>query len=244
MNKLLIIGNWKMNKTYSQTLDFLNKFETLYKQKKDFVANNVTFAIASPFVNLSAFKQNKVTALNLAAQDVSKHEKGAYTGEVAANMLVDLNVKYVILGHSERRTYHNECNKTVYAKAKLALAQGLTPVICVGETLEEYEQGLTKEVVRKQVEGSVNDLDLSKIVVAYEPVWAIGTGKVATAAIAQEVCEFIHQITSNDLVVQYGGSVSPQNIIELAAQKDINGFLVGGASLEPESFLQLLTLGK
>ncbi|WP_117275419.1 triose-phosphate isomerase [Mycoplasmopsis edwardii] len=244
MKNKVIVGNWKMNKTYSETVDFLEKFETIYKSKKDLVISDLAFGIAVPFANLSAFKANKVKELKLSAQDMSKHVKGAYTGEVSVEMLKDLAVDYVVLGHSERRTYHNETNELVYEKAKLALENGITPIICVGETLEEYEKGITKDVVKFQIENSLKDLDHSKVVVAYEPVWAIGTGKVATPEIAQDICAYIHNITSDKLVVQYGGSVSPKNIAELSSQKDINGFLVGGASLEPESFMQLLTLGK
>ncbi|EIE42314.1 triosephosphate isomerase [Mycoplasmopsis canis UFG1] len=244
MKKQVIIGNWKMNKNFNETLSFLSDFSNLFNEKRDLIESGIKFGIAAPFTNLAAFKENKVKELKLAAQDMSKQVKGAYTGEVSVEMLKDLDVQYVILGHSERRAYHNESNELVYEKAKLALSNGLTPVICVGETLEEYEKGITKKVVEEQIKGSLNDLDHSKVIIAYEPVWAIGTGKVATPEIAQEVCKFIHEITSSDLVVQYGGSVSPKNIAELSSQKDINGFLVGGASLEPESFVQLLTLGK
>lgn len=244
MNKKIIIGNWKMNKTFTETVEFLDKFSKIYREKSDLIASNLNFGIAMPYTNLAAFKQNKVSDLKLSAQDVSMHNKGAYTGEVSISMLKDLDVQYVVLGHSERRTYHKETNELVNNKAKIALENGITPIICVGETLQEYEKGLTKEVVKEQIEGSLKDLDLTKIILAYEPIWAIGTGKVATPEIAQDICEYIHSITSDDLIVQYGGSVSPKNIAELYQQKDIDGFLVGGASLEPDSFMQLLTLGK
>ncbi|WP_036452962.1 triose-phosphate isomerase [Mycoplasma buteonis] len=244
MKKLVIIGNWKMNKTFSETQSFLKDFAELYKTQKDKVVKGVKFAIAAPFANLAAFKSSKYKALQLAAQNMSNKEAGAYTGETSPKMLLDLNVKYVILGHSERRMYYGETDQFIYEKAKLAIENGITPVICVGETLEQYEAGKTKEVVKAQLQESVKDLDLSKIIVAYEPIWAIGTGKVATPEIAQDVCEFIHKSTSKKLVVQYGGSVSPKNIEELANQKDIDGFLVGGASLEADSFIKLLTLGK
>ncbi|TDV24255.1 triosephosphate isomerase [Mycoplasmopsis mustelae] len=244
MNKKLIIGNWKMNKTFSETQAFLKEFAIEFQQKQHLVTSNVEFAIAMPFVNLAAFQSNRVEKLYLAAQDVSAHVSGAYTGEVSADMLKELNAKFVILGHSERRSYHKETDELVNTKAKLVLEKGLTPVICVGETLQEYEQGLTKEVVKKQILGSLKGLDFTKIVVAYEPIWAIGTGKVATPQIAQDVCAYIHQLTSDSLVVQYGGSVSPDNILELSNQKDINGFLVGGASLQVDSFIKLLTLKK
>ncbi|VEU70373.1 triose-phosphate isomerase [Mycoplasmopsis glycophila] len=244
MKKMVIIGNWKMNKTFSETEEFLTKFHNEYNLNKSKLIENVDFAIAAPFTNLAAFKSNQVANLKLAAQNMSNKTQGAFTGEISPAMLLDLNVKYVILGHSERREYYGETNEFVYEKAKLALENNLIPVICVGETLAQYEAGQTKQVVKEQIEKSVNDLDLSKIIVAYEPIWAIGTGKVATPEIAQEVCEYIHEITSKELVVQYGGSVSPKNIEELSKQKDIDGFLVGGASLEAESFVKLLTLGK
>ncbi|MBN4083553.1 triose-phosphate isomerase [Mycoplasma sp. CSL10137] len=244
MKELIIIGNWKMNKNFSETEKFISDFSKEYQSKKDLIYKNVKFGVGVPSVNLSAFRLNKVTDLKLAAQNVSDKPKGAYTGEVSTSMLNDLNVDYVILGHSERRTYYHETNEEVYAKAKATIEAGMTPIICVGETLEEYEKGLTKEVVKNQIEKSVADLDYTKVVVAYEPIWAIGTGKVATPEIAQDVCAYIHSITSNDLKVQYGGSVNPNNINELSSQKDIDGFLVGGASLEVESFVKLLTLGK
>lgn len=244
MKKLVIIGNWKMNKTFTDTQTFLNELDVQLQLKEDKLVDNVTYGIASPYTNLAAFRDYKNTNLHLAAQDVSVHEKGAYTGEVSADMLKDLNVKYVVLGHSERRSYHNESSELVNQKAKVVLEKGMTPVICVGETLEEYEQGITKEVIKKQVEESLKDLNLSKIVLAYEPIWAIGTGKVATPEIAQDVCEYIRSLTSDKLVIQYGGSVSPTNIESLASQKDIDGFLVGGASLEASNFVKLLTLGK
>ncbi|WP_041594083.1 triose-phosphate isomerase [Mycoplasma crocodyli] len=244
MKKLVIIGNWKMNKTFDETINFMDNFAELYEAKKNKIHENIQFAVALPFTNLAAFKANKVKYLNLGAQDVSQHLKGAYTGDVSISMLKNLDVNYVILGHSERRTYHQETNQLVNEKAKVVLENGLVPVICVGETLAEYEAGKTKEVVKKQVLESLKDLDLNKVILAYEPIWAIGTGKVATAETAQEVCEFIKSITSDKLVIQYGGSVNPKNINELSSQKDIDGFLVGGASLEADSFISLLTLGK
>ncbi|QZE12650.1 triose-phosphate isomerase [Mycoplasma sp. Ms02] len=244
MKRTVIIGNWKMNKTYSDTKAFLNDFAVKYEAQKDLVDSAVEFGVAVPYTNLAAFQDNKVSALSLGAQDMSLHEKGAYTGEVAVSMLKDLGTKYVVLGHSERRTYHNETDEQVNAKAKLALANGLVPVVCVGETLEQYEAGKTKEVVKEQTLASLKDLDLTKVIVAYEPVWAIGTGKVATPEIAQDICSYVKEITSQDLVVQYGGSVNPANIAELHSQASIDGFLVGGASLEVDSFMSLLKLGK
>ncbi|WP_025755148.1 triose-phosphate isomerase [Mycoplasmopsis cricetuli] len=244
MNKLIIIGNWKMNKTFTETKNFIHEFSHLFKKYQTKITSNIEFGIAVPSINLAAFQSNEIKQLGVAAQNVSKHIKGAYTGEVSIDMLKDLNVKYVILGHSERRMYHQENDFNVNLKAKLALEKNITPIICVGETLEQYEQGITKKIIEKQIKDSLKDLPLDKIIVAYEPVWAIGTGKVATPEIAQEICEFIHKITNKNLIVQYGGSVSPTNIELLSKQNDINGFLVGGASLEASSFIQLLTLGQ
>ncbi|QDY87993.1 triose-phosphate isomerase [Mycoplasma anserisalpingitidis] len=244
MKNTIIIGNWKMNKTYSESVKYVEDFEKLYKQNSNKIIPNLTFGVAVPFTSLAVSKLNKVNELNFGAQDMALHEKGAYTSEVSSDMIVDLGAKYVILGHSEVRSYHCETDEIVNQKAKLAIAKGLTPIVCVGETLEEYESGRTKEVVAQQLALSLKDLDLSKIVLAYEPIWAIGTGKVATPEIAEDVCKFIKEKTSKDLIVQYGGSVSPKNIKELHDQPSIDGFLVGGASLEPESFLALLTLGK
>ncbi|RIV16260.1 triose-phosphate isomerase [Mycoplasmopsis gallopavonis] len=244
MKNKVIIGNWKMNKTFSESVLFLQDLAACHDQNKDKIAENIKYAIAAPFTNLSAFSLNQVPHLEVAAQNMSNKEAGAYTGEIAPNMLVEMGVKYVVLGHSERREYYHESNQFVYEKAKLALEYNLIPVICVGETLEEYEAGKTKEVVKKQIEESVKDLDYTRIIVAYEPIWAIGTGKVATPEIAEEVCKYIHELTSNDLIVQYGGSVNPKNIAELSQMPNIDGFLVGGASLEAESFIKLLTLGK
>ncbi|UUM19914.1 MULTISPECIES: triose-phosphate isomerase [unclassified Mycoplasma] len=243
MKKTVIIGNWKMNKTATQTQEFLNQLSIHLKENENKILSNLDYAIAAPFTNLSVFSGNK-TNLKIAAQDVSEHISGAFTGEISADMLKDLNVSYVVIGHSERRMYHKESDQLVNAKAKIALEKGIIPVICVGETLEQYEQGITKDIIKNQIQNSLADLDLSKIIVAYEPIWAIGTGKVATPQVAQEVCEFIRLITSPDLIIQYGGSVSPSNIQDLHSQKDINGFLVGGASLEASSFVKLLTLGK
>ncbi|WGI36851.1 triose-phosphate isomerase [Mesomycoplasma lagogenitalium] len=243
MKKLTIIGNWKMNKNSQETKEFLDVFNTEYLNNKEKISDSIVFGIAAPFTNLYLF--NKNDKLKSVAQNFSNFSSGAYTGEISASMLKDLNVSMVVLGHSERRQYFYETDETVNLKTHQALKEGITPIVCVGETLEEYEAGKTKEVILKQLKGSLKDVnDFSKIIIAYEPVWAIGTGKTATAEIAQDVCEFIRKNTAANVTIQYGGSVSPANIQELMNQKDIDGALVGGASLKPESFIKLLTLNK
>ncbi|UBX98484.1 triose-phosphate isomerase [Mycoplasmopsis synoviae] len=239
MNKKLIVGNWKMNSTFSTTKEFLKEFQSLYSLNSKTYNQKAIFAVATPFTNLAALKDNDLN-LKLVAQNMSFYEKGAYTGEVSADMLLDLNVSYVILGHSEQRQYHAETDENVNKKARLALEKNLTPIVCVGETLEEYLAGKTKEVVKAQLAASLKDLDVTKVIVAYEPIWAIGTGKVATAQIAQDVCKYIKELTSKQTVVQYGGSVNAKNIFDLSSQEDIDGFLVGGASLKATDFSDLM----
>lgn len=238
---MVIIGNFKMNKTASETKDFIKELEANIVANSDKISSDVEYAIAAPFVNIFAFQGSKIP---VGAQNVSHHSQGAYTGEISVSMLKDLGVKYVILGHSERRQYHYESDSLINAKARKVIEAGMIPVVCVGETLDEYESGATNEVVLEQLESSLEDLDLSKIIIAYEPIWAIGTGKVATPEVANNVCKFIREKTAKDIVIQYGGSVNPSNVAELASQPDIDGFLVGGASLKPNDFTQLLTLGK
>ncbi|WP_129719680.1 triose-phosphate isomerase [Mesomycoplasma neurolyticum] len=241
MKKLFIIGNWKMNKTILETEDFIHEFKTLYQKNKNKI-NNVDFAIAAPFTKLFLFKNHNI---DFAAQNMSQFEKGAYTGEISPLMIKDLNAKYVILGHSERREYFNESDEIVNQKLHLALKHGVIPIVCIGETLKQYEAKQTKEVILKQIQKSLKDVkDFSKIIIAYEPIWAIGTGKTSTVEYAQEICEFIRKNTSKNVIIQYGGSVNPNNIENLMSQKDIDGALVGGASLEAQSFIKLLTLNK
>ncbi len=237
MRKKIIIGNWKMNKVSKEVKSF---FKDMNK-KPITVAKNTLFGVAVPSCYLQlALEERKNKKCIIAAQDVSAHLSGAYTGENSILMLKDLGVSHVIIGHSERRTYHHETNEIVNAKAKVILEHGLTPIICVGETLEEYETKKSKKVIEKQVKECTKGLDLSKIVIAYEPVWAIGTGKVATTSYAQTMCALIRKLTSEKTLIQYGGSVTHDSIKELLSQPDIDGALVGGASLKIESFLQLI----
>ncbi len=237
MRKIIIIGNWKMNKDKKETEAFLNEFST-----KSFESNdNTIYGIAVPSINIETFSKLKTKDMKISSQDISQFESGAYTGEVSSMMLKSFDVSYAVVGHSERRTYHGETNEVVNAKSIIALKNGIVPIICVGETLEQYENGESKSVVKEQITNSLKGLDFSKIVVAYEPVWAIGTGKTATFEYAQEICQYIRSLTSNDLLIQYGGSVNGANVKELLNQPDIDGALVGGASLEVDSFISLIS---
>lgn len=238
MRKVIIVGNWKMNKNKEETEKFLKDFST-----KTFETNEKTiYGIAVPSINIDVFSKLKTKNMEISSQDISQFELGAYTGEISPLMLKSYDVKFAVIGHSERRMYHKETNEVVNAKAVSALNNGITPIICVGETLEQYEAGKSKDIVKEQIENSLKGLDFSKIVVAYEPVWAIGTGKTATFEYAQEICKYIRSLTKSDnLLIQYGGSVNGENIKQLLEQPDIDGALVGGASLEVDSFISLIS---
>ncbi|WP_277284510.1 triose-phosphate isomerase [Sneathia sanguinegens] len=250
MRKIIIAGNWKMNKTCTETREF---FESLLP-KIEGLSRNVVVGV--PFTSLQeAVKLTKGSIVKIAAQNMNPNEKGAYTGEVSPLMLKDLGVEYVILGHSERRAYYHETNEFINEKVKSALKHDLKPILCIGEKLEDRENGTTTEVVKEQlVEGlkGVSKEDITKVVIAYEPIWAIGTGKTATPEIAQEVHSFIRNLLTSlytkelaeEVTVQYGGSMKPSNVVDLLKQKDIDGGLIGGASLEPESFVELIKAGK
>ncbi len=236
MRKQIIIGNWKMNKTADETKRFFEELNSIHFAPKE----NLIYGIAVPFPNLALAAILKKGDLVLSSQDVSKFEKGAHTGEVSCSMLKSYDVTYAIIGHSERRMFNHESNQLINEKVKMALMHGITPIICVGETLEEYEQGKSKEVVKKQITECINDIDTREIVIAYEPVWAIGTGKTATIEYAQEMCAFIRQFVTQETLIQYGGSVTPATINDLLSQPDVDGALVGGASLESQSFVDLI----
>lgn len=239
MRKPIIIGNWKMNMGISEGLDFLKKLE-----KVDF---SIEVGLGIQAISLISMKQqsNKVF---IGAQNVHEQKNGAYTGEISCDLLKEANIDFAIIGHSERRQYYNETDNCINKKAQLLLQDNILPVICVGETLVQYEASQTKEVVEKQIEITCKDLDVSKCVIAYEPVWAIGTGKSATFEIAQNICSIIRnklatmytQELADKVRIQYGGSVNENNISELMACPDIDGALVGGASLKIESFMQLV----
>ncbi|MEQ1883879.1 MAG: triose-phosphate isomerase [Bryobacteraceae bacterium] len=243
----LMAGNWKMYKTAGQTTEFFQKFLPLIGDAK-----GVEVVIGAPFVNLpAAVASAQGSTVGIGAQDVFWLKEGAYTGEVSAPMIADIGCKYVIIGHSERRQYFGETDETVLKKTVAALESGLTPIVCVGEKLEEREANQTEAVLATQFTNGISGLDaaqFARIVIAYEPVWAIGTGKTATPEIAQAAHAFLRsQIgaaydanAAGACRLLYGGSVKPDNVKGLMAQEDIDGALVGGASLDPASFASIV----
>jgi triosephosphate isomerase len=240
MRRKLVVGNWKMNGSLAAN-------EALLSGIVAGLNGGADAAVCAPAPYLAQCqKQLAGTPVAWGAQDVSQHEGGAYTGEVAAAMLADLACTYVIVGHSERRAYHGESNELVAKKAVAAVKRGLTPIVCVGETLEQREAGRTAVVVEAQlgaVLAALEPADVAKIVLAYEPVWAIGTGKTATPEMAQEVhAQLRAQLGGDGAVVRilYGGSMKPDNAKELMAQPDIDGGLIGGASLKAADFLGIV----
>ncbi|MFD2171926.1 triose-phosphate isomerase [Tumebacillus lipolyticus] len=247
MRKPILAGNWKMFKTVTQAQSFVEHLQELNE-----VPAEVEAVICAPFTSLLALHLAlKDSPIRLAAQNVHQAEEGAFTGEVSALMLKDVGCSYVIIGHSERRQYFGETDESVNQKVQAALAHGLLPIICVGEDLDQRNQGITKQLVESQVRAALAGVkpdDVSRLVIAYEPIWAIGTGQTATAQDANEVCAHIRQVVGDlcgaeqakRVRIQYGGSVKPENIEELMAQPDIDGALVGGASLNPGSFASLL----
>lgn len=250
MRKKIIAGNWKMNKTPSEA-------EALVKA----IAEKVSGAACDVVVCPTAVCLDRVTKaaegtnVCVGAQNVHFEESGAFTGEIAGNMLSEIGVKYVIIGHSERRQYFGETDETVNKRTLRAIAAGLTPIICVGETLTEREQGIMEETVRRQTKIAFLGIDktaASETVIAYEPVWAIGTGKTATAEQAEEVCAIIRDTikglydtdTAEKIRIQYGGSMNASNAAELLSKPDIDGGLIGGASLKPDDFAVIVEAAK
>ena len=251
MRKTVIAGNWKMYKDLKETEELLQGVKAQAASAPSFV----TVIVCPPFTSLQlAGTLLRGSAVKLGAQNMSEHDEGAFTGEISWKMLKSTGCEYVILGHSERRQYYGETDAKINLKAKKALASGLLPIICVGETLKEREGGITEQVVSTQVKGVLDGIsasDMERVIVAYEPVWAIGTGKVATPAQAQEVhaqirglvAKLYSQSVSDKIVIQYGGSVKPDNAAELLAQPDIDGALVGGACLKADSFAGIFKSG-
>ncbi|KPK96464.1 MAG: triosephosphate isomerase [Omnitrophica WOR_2 bacterium SM23_72] len=249
MRKTIIAGNWKMNKTIPEAIELANGLKReLFKLD----SQSIDIVLCPPFTALSEVAEVIADSnIHLGAQDVNWQEEGAFTGEVSCKMLIDAGCRFVIIGHSERRQFFHETNETVNKKVKAALSAGLTPIVCVGETLGEREKKLTFKVLDDHVTNGLKDIgieDVLKLVIAYEPVWAIGTGKTATPDQAQEAQIYIRNLlkkmynedTAQNVRIQYGGSVKPENISELMTQPDVDGALVGGASLSIESFSRIV----
>jgi triosephosphate isomerase len=243
----ILAGNWKMNMTATQARELAAKLIPLVSG-----ANDRDIVLGPPFTSIAAVADAiKGTNIGLSAQNMHWEDKGAFTGEISAEMLLDLGCKYVIIGHSERRQYFGETDETVNKKLRQALNKGLLPIVCVGETLNEREAGKANEVIERQITGALKGVtaaEMQKVVIAYEPVWAIGTGKTASPEQANEIHGFIRKKieiaygkeVAGAVRIQYGGSVTPENVSSLMAMPDIDGALVGGASLKPESFAALV----
>ena len=242
--KIYLYGNWKMNMTAAETKKFFDEFAGVYKP-----ASDLEVGVFSPFTSLWALAEGaKKSGVVFGAQNVYFEAKGAFTGEVSIPMLAEIGVTHVILGHSERRHIFGESDEMIAKKVKAVLDAGMIPVLCYGETLEEREAGNTFKVMERQLKSALSGLkpeEVAKIIYAYEPVWAIGTGKSATSEQAQEVCEWSRKLIADEkVVILYGGSVKGSNAKELLSMKDIDGALVGGASLKPASFLEIHTAYK
>ena len=251
MRRPVIAGNWKMYKTIAEAVDFIEKIKLVVEK-----ADHCEVVVAPPFTALrAAAEAAKGTRIGVAAQDLHWDKEGAHTGDISAPMLVDAGCTHVIIGHSERRHDHGETVEQVNRKLKAALAAGLTPIVCVGETLAEREAGQTQMVLERQFTGGFAGLtpqDFSRIIIAYEPVWAIGTGRTATPEMAEESHRCLRELArrqfgeglANEVRILYGGSVKPENVGGLMAKEEIDGALVGGASLRPDSFLALVNFAR
>ena len=250
MRRKVIAGNWKMNMLPNETIDFIQELTPLVKDTK----NEVILCV--PYIDsFYALLHVQDTNIKIGAQNMHWEEKGAYTGEISGKMLKSIGVEYVIIGHSERRQYFAETDETVNKKIKSALANGLKPIVCVGETLEQREAGQTEQIVTSQIEKAFKDIpasSLEQIIIAYEPIWAIGTGKTATKEdanttimqIRKKLSEIYGQNEADGVIIQYGGSVKPSNAKELFEMSDIDGGLVGGASLKADEFSKIVNYNK
>ena len=246
MKKKVIAGNWKMNMLPNEAIDFIDKLAPLVKNTE----NEVILCV--PYTDLFySLLTAQGTNIKIGAQNMHYEEKGAYTGEISGKMLKSIGVEYVIIGHSERRQYFNETDETVNKKIKAAFENKLNPIVCVGETLEQREANKTEEIITKQTKLALQGLTEEQVkntIIAYEPIWAIGTGKTAsseqandaTKAIRDEICQIYGQNVGNGVIIQYGGSVKSSNAKELFEMSDIDGGLVGGASLNPEEFAKIV----
>lgn len=246
MRRKIVAGNWKMNTTPAEGKALIGEVLALSTQ----VPAGIELIVGVPFTHLIPIaEQIAGTTIALSAQNCADHENGAYTGEVAPNMVASTGAQYVILGHSERREYYGETNGTLLTKTKLALKNGLSPIFCIGEKLDERESNRHFDVVKEQIEAVIcqlNSDELSKVILAYEPVWAIGTGKTATSDQAQEMHKYIRSVLSskfgnqaNEVAILYGGSCKPSNAQEIFSQPDVDGGLIGGASLVASDFIAI-----
>ena len=247
MRKKIIAGNWKMNKTVAESIELVEELQRLHADQ-----TAVDVVVCPPYTSLKSVSDIlSNTQIHVGSQNISAEDSGAYTGEISHEMLKELYVRYVIIGHSERREYFQESDDLINRKVLKALEKKLKPILCVGESLEQRESGITEKVVEKQIRLGLRDINpdmYSDVVIAYEPVWAIGTGKTATAQQAQDVHYFIRCLikemvgldASNVVRIQYGGSMKPSNAEELLSQADIDGGLIGGASLDAVSFGSLI----
>jgi len=248
MRKKIVAGNWKMNKDLSGTIELISAI----KNELSKTETSTGVIVCPPFTNLESAKTVlEGSEIKLGAQNMHFQDSGAFTGEISVDMLKSVGCEYVILGHSERRTLFGETDEIINKKIKKAISAGLKPIFCIGETLEERESGSTEKVVEKQVRdglAGLNESELDDMIIAYEPVWAIGTGKTATPEQAQEVHKFIRNLVSElysanlaeNLTIQYGGSMKPENAAELLGQPDIDGGLIGGASLKSDAFTAIV----
>lgn len=247
MRKKLLMGNWKMNKTLSEALSFAKQTDEIIALA---VKHNIDLGIAPTYLCLKDVKENVNENLIVSSQNVHFEDHGAFTGEISIPMLKDINIDWSIIGHSERRTYDNETDEKCNKKIIALIQNNMTPIYCVGETLTQFENGDTKKVIDAQIRNGLANLSsgqVKNLVIAYEPVWSIGTGKNASKEIAQDICKFIRDIlldmfgeVSQDIRILYGGSVKPENIRQYLSCPDVDGALVGGASLNIDSYKQLL----
>nr|WP_277876343.1 triose-phosphate isomerase [Trichocoleus sp. FACHB-40] len=238
VRKIVIAGNWKMYKTQAESLEFLQGFMSHLEE----TPQERQVVIAAPFTDLGILSKNlHNNRVLLSAQNIHWEQEGAYTGEISGSMLTEIGVRYVIVGHSERRQYFGETDETVNRRLKAAQRCGLTPILCVGESKEQRANGETESLIVTQLEKGLVDVDQQNLVIAYEPIWAIGTGDTCDSPEANRVIGLIRtQLKNPHVSIQYGGSVKPNNIDEIMAQPEIDGALVGGASLEPESFARIV----
>ena len=247
MRKPIIAGNWKMNNTQATAVDLINDLKPLVKD-----VTKTEIVVCVPFTCIEKVKKAvRGSKIKVGAQNVAWADKGAFTGEISADMLKEVGAEYVVIGHSERRQYFGETDKTVNMRTVQALKYDLKPIVCIGETLEERETNKTNEVLKTQIEGAFAGFsaeDIKKVVIAYEPVWAIGTGKTATSEQANETIKYVRKVlaklftrpVANKVRIQYGGSMNPKNATELMAMSDIDGGLIGGASLKADDFSKVV----